>query len=70
VPAASDRLPRTTFSRVDLPDPFAPSSATNSPGAIAIETSLQIGRPATRTLARSSSMAGALELADPLVLTA
>src|SRR4029453_13109159 len=42
-PAAGSSAPSTTFNKVDLPDPFGPTSATNSPGATAIDTSSRTG---------------------------
>ena len=65
LPADSISVPSSAFSSVDLPDPFAPSSATNSPGAIASDTPLHTVRPPTRTPApRSSSAMAAPGWAD------
>jgi len=41
-----------------LPDPLAPSSATNSPTSTRIDTSLQIVRRPMRTAAASNTIAG------------
>src|ERR1700721_2979583 len=57
-PADNGSAPSTVFSSVDLPDPFAPSTATNSPSRTATSTSLQIVLAPRRTAAPRSSTAG------------
>ena len=43
VPGVGKTSPSSTFSSVDLPQPFAPSSATFSPGATSNETPSSAG---------------------------
>src|ERR1051325_7395282 len=55
LPAALGCSPSSTFTRVDLPTPFGPRTATNSPGPTVRSTPLQSVRPATLTAAPRSS---------------
>ena len=57
VPAVSGSSPSIAFKSVDLPAPFAPSSATNSPRAMLSDSSRQIVRPPSRTDASRMSTA-------------
>src|SRR5271166_6156536 len=69
LPACRRCAPSSTFRSVDLPDPLAPSRATNSPRATVRETSRQTTRPPTRTLAPSSSTAGPSRRGRPVAGT-
>src|SRR3954447_21508128 len=53
-PADSGTSPRTALIIVDLPAPFGPSTATNSPAGTVTSTPLQITRLPARTAASSN----------------
>src|SRR5271167_753916 len=61
-PAASSLRPSSTFRSVDLPAPFGPRIATNSPSPTSRSTPLQIVRPPSRTAPLTISTAAAIDL--------
>src|SRR5579871_811411 len=70
VPAAGRSSPSSRSSSVDLPDPFGPSTATNSPFSMAMVASCQTGRPARVAVTPRNSTARPLLLLSATALPA
>jgi len=64
VPLVGRRMPETSLSSVDLPDPLGPITATVSPGATSRSTSASAGNPSPERCRRHSSPCSSAPFSD------